>query len=248
MSTGEIDKDREQCVALITGANNGIGLATVKEFLNKGYRIIAHYNTAKDNIDRLDADELSTVQADLSVTKNVRDLFETVIKSHERIHILVNNAGTSSAPEDIENISIEEMNYVLDVNLKAPFVLSQLALLHMKKAHWGRIINISSIGIKFGGNPSTVSYTVSKAALEAMTIAFAKAGAPYNVLVNAIRVGVIDTKFHTHDPTKDLGQRAKLIPLGRTADPSEIAKTVEFLASENASFTTGSIVTTAGGE
>ena len=119
---------------------------------------------------------------------------------------------------------------------------------HMKRNKCGRIINISSIGVKYGGHPNSAPYTISKAALEAMTILFAKAGAPHNVLVNAVRVGATDTDFHKLNPSKDLSSRINLIPLKRLADPSEIASTIYFLASEESSFVTGSVITVAGGE
>ena len=91
-------------------------------------------------------------------------------------------------------------------------------------------------------------YTVSKAGLETMTMAFAKAGAPYNILVNAIRAGVTDTKFHDLNPGKNMRKRIEMIPLKRMATTQEITNTVFFLTSEKSSFTTGSIITVAGGE
>ena len=130
--------------------------------------------------------------------------------------------------DTIENISLESYEYVMDVNTRAPFILSQLALRQMKKQNNGRIINISSIGVKYGGNPISATYTISKSALESMTLLFAKAGAPYNVLVNALRIGITDTNFHKYNLTKDLEKRKTLVPLKRMAHAEEIANTIYF--------------------
>ena len=118
----------------------------------------------------------------------------------------------------------------------------------MSKQKSGRIINVSSIGVKFGGSPNTVHYSASKAALEALTRSFSKIGAPDNVLVNAIRAGVTDTPIHSKLGRKDLSRRSGMIPLGRMADPEEISQAVLFLASDQSSYITGSIIPVSGGE
>ena len=136
----------------------------------------------------------------------------------------------------------------MSLNTRAPYILSQLAMKQMKKQRGGRIINISSIGTKYGGNPSTGTYTISKAALEAMTLIFAKYGAPFNILVNALRVGITNTNFLKHNIKKNLDKRIQLIPLKRLGEPSEIANTIFFLSSDESSYTTGSIISIAGGD
>jgi NAD(P)-dependent dehydrogenase (short-subunit alcohol dehydrogenase family) len=120
----------------------------------------------------------------------------------------------------------------------------------MSKKKNGRIINISSGGWKYGGGKATVHFGASKAALEALTMAFAKIGAPHNVLVNAIRPGATKTPGHLQrypDPS-DFSARVNLIPLKRLAKPSEISNMVLFLASSKSSFTTNTIISVAGGE
>jgi 3-oxoacyl-[acyl-carrier protein] reductase len=118
----------------------------------------------------------------------------------------------------------------------------------MQEQRSGRIINISSIGVQFGGGVNSVHYSASKAALEALTLSFAKAGAPYNVLVNTVRAGVTDTPFHEKIGRDDLTDRANLIPKKRIAKPEGISNSVLFLASDSSSFITGSTLTVAGGE
>ncbi len=233
---------------LITGANGGIGLATTKLFLEKGYTVFAHYFRSDDNLRALNHEKLEMIQSDLSQSENVEKVFSQCMDKCKKLDVLFNNAGTMSISESIESIKEEDFDYVLNVNLKASFLLSQFALKHMKESAGGRIINISSIGVKYGGNPISAHYTISKAAVEAMTISFAKSGAPYNVLVNAIRAGLTDTDFLKLNPNKNIEKRIDLIPLKRLADPNEIASSVYFLASEESAYISGSILTVAGGE
>jgi len=233
---------------LITGANGELGLATTKLFLDKGFFVFAHYNRSARSLEDNNSNKICLLQSDLSYPKNARMVFKKCLEKKGRIDVLVNNAGTFAIAERIEDINQEDFDYVMAVNLTSPFILSQLAMENMKNRNCGRIINISSIGVKYGGNPKSAPYTISKSALETMTILFAKAGAPYNVLVNAIRVGVTNTKFHKRNRQKDLAKRIDLIPMKRLAEPCEIARTIYFLATENSSFITGSILTAAGGE
>ena len=137
---------------------------------------------------------------------------------------------------------------MFNVNVKSPFLLSMRFVELMKDYKRGRIINISSIGVKYGGSVNSMPYTISKAALEAMTVSFAKEGAKYNILVNALRVGVTNTGIHDKSNNKNMNKRVEMIPLKRMAEPEEIAEYILFLSSEQCNFTTGSIITIAGGE
>jgi NAD(P)-dependent dehydrogenase (short-subunit alcohol dehydrogenase family) len=148
----------------------------------------------------------------------------------------------------LENLTDEEWDRTFQVNLKAAFQLSRAAFPIMSKKKNGRIINISAGGWKYGGGKNTLHFGASKAALEALTMAFAKIGAPHNVLVNAIRPGVTDTPFHKKIGRNDLSGRINLVPLKRLAKPSEISHTVLFLASSKSSFITNTIISVTGGE
>jgi NAD(P)-dependent dehydrogenase (short-subunit alcohol dehydrogenase family) len=233
---------------LITGANSGIGLATVKRFLQGDYIVLAHYHTRKNNLDEVQSKNLHTIQADFCEVNDIHNLFDSCLAISPNIDILVNNAGMYSPAETLEMLSLEAIDQTFQVNLKAPFILSQRAFDIMKKNQWGRIVNISSIGVKYGGSPTTMHYTMSKAALESMTLSFCKAGAPYNILVNAIRAGLTNTNLHSNNPGKDMTARVQLIPLKRMAVPEEIAESAHFLASEKSNYITGTIMTVAGGE
>jgi len=130
----------------------------------------------------------------------------------------------------------------------APFILSKLVLSKMRQHHSGRIVSISSIGVKFGGSEKTAHYTVSKAALESGMLALAKAGASDGILINVVRAGVTRTSAHRRLGRHVLAPREALIPLGRAAEPSEIAEAVLFLVSPQNTYTTGAIIPVAGGE
>jgi 3-oxoacyl-[acyl-carrier protein] reductase len=133
------------------------------------------------------------------------------------------------------------------VNLVAPFTLSQGVLPGMLKRGWGRIINLSSIGTKFGGSPGAPHYSVSKSALEALTRSLAKVSAERNVLINTVRVGVTWTAMQKKR-MKNPARRAQMIPIRRMATPGEIANAIFFLTTEQASYISGATLDVSGGE
>jgi len=233
---------------LITGANGGIGMAMVELFLENNYKVFAHYNIKKDNLEKIQSENLLIFQANLIDVKETEGLFEKVLQVTETIDVLINNAGVYNPVGTFNNLNTELLDEALNINLKAPFILSKKFILLMKKFNNGRIINISSIGVKYGGSPLSMPYTISKAALETMTISIAKEAAKYNILVNSLRVGVVDTNIHKNSVNKSMNNRINMIPLKRMAKPMEIAEYVLFLSSDKSSFTTGSIISIAGGE
>lgn len=230
---------------LVTGGNGGIGLAIVQLFLNNNFHVIAHYNDNKNNLINLKNPNLTLLQANLESQDEAQKLIDNAFKTFTKIDVLINNAGIYIPTTSFEGQELDILDKSLNINLKSPFVLSQQYIKHMKSYKDGKIINISSIGVKYGGSPLAASYTISKAALEQMTLVVAKEAAQYNILVNAIRVGVVDTPFHKE---KNLVHRTKMIPLKRLATPEEIAKYVYFVSSDANNFMTGSIMTVAGGE
>ena len=237
---------------LVTGASSGIGFQIAKDFLLEGAFVGIHYSKNLKGAKRLlkyaKKNQCKIFKSDFSNFKEVSALWnEFILWSKERIDVLVNNASFVK-PMSLEKLSEEEWDKTFQVNLKAAFQLSRAVFPIMSKKKNGRIINISSGGWKYGGGKDTIHYSVSKAALEALTIAFAKIGAPHNVLVNAIRPGVTDTPFHKKIGRNDLSGRINLVPLKRLAKPSEISPTVLFLASSKSSFITNTIINVTGGE
>jgi NAD(P)-dependent dehydrogenase (short-subunit alcohol dehydrogenase family) len=126
-------------------------------------------------------------------------------------------------------------------------MLTKLAVQAMRNRRSGRIVSISSIGVKYAGSPQTIQYSVSKAALESGTLALAKEAASYNVLINVLRAGITRTPVHDR-LGRDMEARVGLIPLKRVAEPSEIARVVLFLVSPHNTYLTGAIIPVAGGE
>ena len=180
--------------ALITGANSGIGLATTKCLLSAGYTVIAHVRLDKTNLEGIKSPRLNIVEADLELETGRRVLVDTAQSSG--IDILVNNAAEYVYRRKFFDLEISELERLLGVNVIAPIELCQAVLPVMVEKLWGRIINISSISTVTGGNAATLDYTLSKSALDAVTKSLSNEYAKYNVLINSLRVGVINTKFH----------------------------------------------------
>ena len=237
---------------LVTGASSGIGYQIALDLLKEGAIVAAHYRSNEAGVRKLfafaESGQCQIFQADFSQSGEVRRLWRKFIDWSNGIDVLVNNAGETAFPVPLAELSDEAWDKTFQVNVKAPFLLSQAALSAMEDQGSGRIVNISSIGVKFGGGVTTAHYSASKAALEALTMSFAKAGAPFNVLVNAVRAGVTDTPLHEKIGRPIWPDRVDLIPLKRPAQPSEISKAVLFLASDSSSYITGTILTVAGGE
>ena len=236
---------------LVTGASSGIGASTAEEFLLQGAKVGLHFNKNRTGAyaiqKKFPERQCRLFQADFTKTDRVLSLWKNFVDWAGGIDVLVNNAGEVN-PVLLEELTEEVWDSTFQVNTKAPFLLSQKAFEYMKKNGSGRIINISSIGVKFGGSITTIHYSASKAALEAITRSFAKAGAQYNILVNAVQVGVTDTPLHKKIGRSDLSERISLIPLKRLAQPKEIARVILFLAKENNSFITGTVICVSGGE
>ncbi len=232
---------------LVTGASDGIGYETVKLYLRKSFNVIAHYASAPKKLEEIRSENLNTIQCDFSKIENIKE-FATRCSLIAPVDVLINNAAYFHIDKDINSTKDEVLLQYVNVNMIAPFILCQEFSRHMIKNKFGKIVNISSVSVKHGGSPQSAFYTATKGALEQLTVTLSKIYAPKNININAIRVGVTNTKFHDKNPNKNLNERAALIPLGRIAEPHEVAEIIYKMTDEAFSFCAGSVYDFTGGE
>lgn len=236
----------ENKVVLITGATNGIGKEILDAFLKTKATIIATGNSTskKKFFEIYDKNKIDYHQANFNNEKSSRDFIKK-IKNYKKIDICINNAGINKI-NYINKIS-NEFDDILNVNLKIPFqILSGVSKI-MKKNNYGKIINISSIWGK-KSKEKRISYTTSKYALNGLTVSSSIELAKYNVLVNSISPGFVDTELTRRVLSKkEINQVKKQIPIGRLAKPSEIVPLIFFLSSELNTYITGQIIYVDGG-
>ena len=242
--------------ALVTGGSSGIGAETVRLLAREGANVGIHCFLGRERLRPLEEEIEGTeglhriYEADLSSPGGPDTLFDRFVQDYGQISLLVNNAGNVIGSKGSDALTIEEWDRTFALNARAPFLLSRRAFALMKSHGGGRIVNISSVSAKYGGSPATMHYGASKAALEALTIGLSRAGAQYQILVNAIRCGFIDTAFHARmgRSEEDIKRRVQMIPLKRAGTPRNIADTVVFLAGPTGDFITGEILSVAGGD
>jgi 3-oxoacyl-[acyl-carrier protein] reductase len=232
--------------ALVTGASGGIGAAIAKTLAAAGARVaISGTNMEKLNALKNELKDAVIVPADLSNAEAVAALVDTAEKELGQLDILVNNAGLTRDTLAIR-MKDEDWDAVLNVNLKAAFVLSRAALKGMMKRRNGRIISISSI-VGTTGNPGQANYAASKAGLVGMTKAMAAEVAPRGVTLNCVAPGFIATNMTdalNEDQKNTINAK---IPAGRMGMPEDIAAAVLYLASEEAAYVTGQTIHVNGG-
>lgn len=235
---------------LITGASRGIGRATALRFANPKHHLIL---VCKTNIDRLEAlsDTLRaagasvlTVKADLSSSREVRRLFDTIRENNLSVDLLINNAGISYVGL-LQDMSDEDWKNVLDTNLSSVFYCCRAVIPGMLK-NGGKIINVSSIWGSHGAS-CEVAYSASKGAVNSFTKALAKELAPANIQVNAVSFGFIDTEMNEKlSPEEKQDFIEAYIPAGRIATAFEAAEFIEQIATAG-SYCTGQIIGFDGG-
>lgn len=236
-------------VVLVTGASGGIGRAVARLCHDEGACVALHYRSGAAQARALArglSDRAEAFRADFARPGEPRRLIGAVLRRFGRLDLLVNNAGAVVGDADFLDMSEKDWEKTLRVNLQAPFFLAREAFRAMK-ARGGRIVNVSSIAVKFGGSQRSVHYAAAKAGLEATTASLARFGAPHGVLVNTVRPGVIDTPFHGKF-RKDMVARVAKIPLKRMGRPEEVARMVAFLAGPGGDFITGQTLSVTGGE
>ncbi len=238
-------------IALITGSSKGIGRAIALKFASEGANIVINYNTDYQGAQEVLAEvsklgvKAITIGADVSKEEDCIRLIATTAKEMGGLDILVNNAGIVFDKE-WDKKSFEEWNKTLNTNLVGPFILSREASNYLNKSKNGRIINISSTNATRTLSTFSMDYDASKSGLVSLTKNLATALAP-NVLVNTILPGWVNTNINGKLPAEYIQEEKEQTALKRFAEPDEIASLALFLASEDASFMTGSSIEIDGG-
>lgn len=235
----------ENKVAIITGGTRGIGLATVKLFIQNKAKVIlfgSRSETVKNALLELESLNMHAegYYPDLSNYEDVSKVIEEIVKRYGHIDILVNNAGIS-AKEKIENTSLEDFKKIMDLNVNAMFNTIKAVVPYMKENNGGVILNTSSM-VSIYGQPSGVGYPTSKFAVNGLTKSLARELAPNKIRVNAVAPGIINTDMVSSLPKELIEPLIKTIPLGRIGEPIDIANAFLFLASDKASYITGTIL------
>ncbi len=231
---------------LITGGSRGIGASIVKKFTENGFDTAFIFSKSKEKAEKLSRETGAfAICADLSKSDECVSAVKKAIEHLGHIDILINNAGISDFSL-FTDITDENWNNMLSVNLSAPFFCTREASRKMISNKYGRIINISSMwGIT--GASCEVHYSAAKAGLIGMTKALAKELGPSNITVNCICPGVIDTEMNSHLSPEDISVLRDETPLCRIGKPEEVADLALYLASDAASFVTGQIISCDGG-
>jgi NAD(P)-dependent dehydrogenase (short-subunit alcohol dehydrogenase family) len=244
--------------AIVTGGSKGIGLAVAMQFAASGadVAIVARGREALDAAagairSRAQA-HVVAVQGDVARADDVKRVYDEAMAAFGKVDILVNNAGTSRNGA-FEDLTDEIMQLDLDQKLFAGIRLTRLVWPQMKERRWGRVINVLNIGAK-AARARSYPTSISRAAGMALTKALAGEGAPHNVLVNAMLVGLIESDQHVQRAARTkvaldhyLKEASKPIPLGRFGKPEEFANLACFLASDAASYITGTAINVDGG-
>ena len=233
--------------ALITGASRGIGAEIAREFAKAGYNVVVNYFKNREKAEAL-AKEIGGTAfcADVSDFSQAEKMIKEAEKNFGTVDVLVNNAGVALPQKLLVDTTEVEWNRLFDVNVKGAFNCTKTVLDGMITKHSGSIINISSVWGVTGGS-CEVAYSASKAAIIGFTKALAKELGPAGIRVNCVAPGVIDTDMNAHLSAEDIEALKEETPLGVTGAPSDVAKTVLFLASDSAKFITGQVITADGG-
>ena len=254
--------DRSQKVAVVTGSSKGIGKAIAVEFAKEGYKIVLNARDENELSEAVndvrktiggDEEQITHLAGDISQEDICSSLIEHAIKTFDRIDVLINNAGIGGAQKSAHELTSDEWDYVIDVNLKGAFLCTREAIKRMSRDGKGSrktysIINISSVHESIP-QPQSAPYSASKGGMEMLTKTVALEVADKGIRVNGIAPGAIATDMNKEileDEQKKKEEEMR-IPMHRIGRPEEIAKVAQFLASDGASYMTGTTVYVDGG-
>ena len=242
-------------VALVTGAEVGIGRATALALARDGADVAVHYYSNESGACEL-ATEIEALgrhaavfQGDLTRNADATRVVDGALARFGQIDILVNNAGGLLGRHALVDTTEEFYHAVLDVNVLTTFLCCRAVAPGMIARRSGAIVNLTSLAAHNGGGPGAAIYSAAKAAVMGLTKAYAKELAPHGIRVNAVSPGLIGgTPFHNTFTSPDaFAATVKTIPLGRAGEPDDVAKVIAFLAGDGASFLAGETIEINGG-
>jgi NAD(P)-dependent dehydrogenase (short-subunit alcohol dehydrogenase family) len=244
-------------VIIVTGASRGIGAATARLAGERGYAVCVNYRREAQAAAAVVADiekaggQALAVAGDMSSEKDILNLFETVDAKLGPLTALVNNAGVIDVQSRVEDYSLERLQRMFSVNITGVFLCAREAVRRMSTKNGGAggvIVNVSSAAARLGGPNEYVDYAASKGAMDTMTIGLAKEVAAEGIRVNAVRPGLIYTDIHASGGEPGRVDRLKAgVPMQRGGSAQEVARVILWLASDESSYTTGSLVECSGG-
>jgi len=244
-------------VMIVTGGSRGIGAATARLAAQRGYAVCVNYQSSKNAADRL-VTELQAngakgiaVQADVASEEAVAELFRRVDEELGTVTALVNNAGLTGRINRLDEVPAETVRKVIDINVLGTVWCSREAVTRMSTRHGGKggaIVNLSSAAVTIGSPGQFVWYATSKGAIDSFTLGLGREVAAEGIRVNAVAPGLIDTEIHATagepDRIRELGPT---VPIGRAGDAAEVAETILWLLSDQASYVTSTVLRVGGG-
>ena len=234
---------------LILGGSSDIGIEVVKNFLKLKWEVTAHYskNKKKLKILKKTSNNLNIIKSNFTNYKNLNIEKLMILKFSGRYDSIINLVGYIDN-KGFEKTNLNSILKSLTINAIIPILIEKILVKRMLSQKWGRILNCSSVGVKFGGGKNSYNYSLSKHCLEFIPSSY-KSWAKKNVFINNLRIGLTNTKIHKRMKGHlNMEKRLKLIPINRMAEPEEISVYITNLTTDNNSYMTGQTLTVAGGE
>lgn len=244
-------------VLLVTGGSRGIGAATALFGARAGFAVAVNYNANPQAAEavaariRAGGGTAITVQADVADEVQVVAMFQRIDSSLGRLDALVNNAGVVDHAMRLDVMDLQRIRRMFEINVLGSFVCAREAVLRMSSRHGGRggaIVNVSSVAARLGGSGQYIDYAASKGAIDTFTLGLAREVAAEGIRVNAVRPGIIETEIHASGGQPDRAREmAPMVPMQRAGSAEDVARSIVWLLSADASYTTGAILDVAGG-
>jgi NAD(P)-dependent dehydrogenase (short-subunit alcohol dehydrogenase family) len=244
-------------IMIVTGGGRGIGAQTALLAARRGYAVAVNYRSNREGAQALVAQiersggKALAIAADVASEEDVVRLFAAVDERLGRVSVLVNNAGIVDRGTRVAEMTAARLTRMFAVNVTGSFLCAREAIKRMSTRYGGSggaIVNVSSIAARLGGAGEYVDYAAAKGAIDTLTVGLAKEVGPEGIRVNAVRPGVIRTEIHlaSGDPAR-VERIGSTAPLQRPGEPEEVARTILWLASDEASYLTGALVDVTGG-